>query len=152
MFTDRVVVAWVGLLFLLLGQTSVGAAEPALRVEGVPDRLVLPPEEGVNRIITATIRGATAKSVWLAKTQDSRLRLNLSEVAPDQFQVNLADADVLAVLEASSSKKSLAAILHRLDRRAGRSSGDRHLGRAMVAFLQDLGRPPARSVDRSPLR
>ncbi|MBI1903245.1 MAG: DUF5329 family protein [Planctomycetia bacterium] len=98
--------ALLATLFLPFHLPAASAAEPAIQVQGIPDRLVLPLEEGENRILSVTLSDATPKSVWLAKAQDSRLRLYFQDAGKGQFQINLAEADVVTVLEASPGKRA----------------------------------------------
>lgn len=88
--------AWTVAFF---GVSSLAlASEPALRLSGVPNRLVFPLPEGNNVVLTATVTGGRAKSVWLAKTKDAKLKCSLTPAGRGEYQVNLADREASAVL------------------------------------------------------
>ena len=74
---------------------------PGLRLKGVPNRLVLPAPAGTNLILTATLTSGSARTVWLAKKKDSKLRLFLTKVGDREYQINLADAEVAGALRAA---------------------------------------------------
>ena len=97
-----VLAPWFALLCLVLpasDQNGTADDEPAaLVVEGLPDRLTLPLPEGTNRIITARITGARARSVWISRQRSSTLKLTLQSVGGGQHQLNLSDPNLAAIV------------------------------------------------------
>jgi hypothetical protein len=91
---------------VVLGAASPArpAAEPALRLAGVPERLALPLPNGSNLVLTATVTGGAAKSVWLARGKEAKARFSLTRTGPGEYQVNLADPEAVAVLDASGDR------------------------------------------------
>jgi len=82
---------WQG---LAVGQISI-------RLTGVPDRLTFPLPEGVNLVLTATIKGGEARSVWLAPnaTSSSSRRVMLTKVDDGEYRINLAGREVHDLLK-----------------------------------------------------
>lgn len=92
--------------FSFLVLQGVNAEENiSIKLTGVPDRLILPLAKGTNRILTAIIKGGTAKSVWLAPNRESTGRIMLTQVDDNEYQINLADPMVSAILLASEVKQ-----------------------------------------------
>lgn len=84
------------LLVLVLTAAQATAAEKAtIGLAGVPEELEFPVAPGRNHLITATVRGGEPSEVYLAATADAEARLELAPIGHGQFQVNLADPDVL---------------------------------------------------------
>jgi hypothetical protein len=81
------------------------AAEPSIRLNGIPDRLVMPVPAGRNLVLTATVKGAPVRAVWLGPDRESKLRVLLTRVDDTTYQVNLADADVAAVARAAAGRR-----------------------------------------------
>jgi hypothetical protein len=93
-----------GLAFCLTAGI-VRAAEEApagLSLSGVPEQLVVPPPEGANAVLTAKVE-VPVRAVWLARSRDSQARYMLSAVGKGVYQVNLADAEVSAMLAAAGA-------------------------------------------------
>ncbi|MBN2491635.1 MAG: hypothetical protein JXQ29_12370 [Planctomycetes bacterium] len=80
------------------GPAFAPAQAPSIALEGVPSRLELPLPGGTNVLLTARIRGGPVRSVWLAREGHERARLLLTRVAEGEYQVNLADPAVAALL------------------------------------------------------
>ena len=78
------------------------AEEPTLRLSNVPDSLVFPLPAGANQILSATVKGAQARSVWLAEDKGAAARIILTRVEPGEYQINLADPSVAALLATGS--------------------------------------------------
>ena len=78
---------------------------PALKVEGIPERLFLPLEAGENRLLTATVSGGRIQQAWLAATRDSKLRVLMTRTGEQAFQINLADPNVAVLAAASSDRR-----------------------------------------------
>lgn len=94
-----------GLIVALLALSLHGAAlaEVTLRLSGIPERLTFPLAGGTNRILTVTVGGGKAKAVWLARDGADKVRVMLDAVGDGQYQVNLADPAVSAILSATGS-------------------------------------------------
>lgn len=71
--------------------------KPAIRLTGVPQRLVLPLPAGENRVLTAEIVDAEPESVWLATSKGAKKRLPMRGPVEGKFQINLADPRVAAL-------------------------------------------------------
>jgi hypothetical protein len=91
---------------LLAGLLSVSlvaaAAEIGVRLVDVPERVAVPLPEGANAVLTARVAGSP-RGVWLATARDARARYMLDSVGDGEYQVNLADPVLSAILEASGS-------------------------------------------------
>jgi len=93
------------LLLCLTVLPAIAAAEPYLRLEGVPEQLQIPLSEGKNVILTAKVLEGEAKSVWLAHSKDAKVRMMFTKVGPSEYQINLADKDVASVLRSGGTAK-----------------------------------------------
>jgi len=87
----------VALLVVLISPREAPGAE-SIRLSGVPSRLALPLPEGTNQILTATVKGGKIRDVWLARERNARGRVLLSRVDEGEYQINLADPVVEALL------------------------------------------------------
>ena len=76
----------------------LSAAQPSIRLDGVPETLVFPVPEGMNVVVTAAVGEAQVRSVWLAREKGSVARLMLTPAADGEYQINLAEPVVAAVL------------------------------------------------------
>jgi hypothetical protein len=85
-------------LLLLLGAT------PAVRLDGVPERLAYPLADGANVIITATVMPSAPKGVWIALDGGSDGRLALVPAGEGTYQVNLAEPRVRNFLEQAGAR------------------------------------------------
>lgn len=95
--TRLVAIGW--LLAAVVGAWQSGSvAQPSIRLDCVPDRLVFPVPEGANVVVTATLRDVQVRSVWLAREKDSIARLMLTPVAEGEYQINLSEPVIAAVL------------------------------------------------------
>ena len=81
----------VGVYLLLVLHTASAGAEgrATIKLEGVPDRLEFPIARGRNLVLTATVRGGVARSVWLARQSGDSGRVMLTAVDESIFQINL---------------------------------------------------------------
>src|SRR5688572_720085 len=105
MTTRRITCATFLLLTLTTFNRAFAVAEEAsVRLEGVPAALILPFPQGANRVLTATIQGADVRAVWLAADSDAKGRVVLTRSGDGEWQVNLADPLVYAVLSADAEK------------------------------------------------
>src|SRR5687768_18426551 len=89
--TTRRITCATLLTLLTFSTASTLAAEATVRLEGVPAALSLPLAEGANRVLTATIKGADVRAVWLAADSDAKGRVVLTRSGDGEWQVNLAD-------------------------------------------------------------
>ena len=89
---------WVLLTILTAVWQPLSAAQPSIRLDGVPETLVFPVPEGMNVVVTAAVGEAQVRSVWLAREKDSIARLMLIPAADGEYQINLAEPVVAAVL------------------------------------------------------
>jgi len=85
---------------LLFARTT--AAQMTIHVEGIPDRLAFPLEEGTNVVLTVMVEGGGIESVWLARSAGSRERLALAAAGGGRYQINLADPRVVDLLRSAA--------------------------------------------------
>jgi len=95
-------------LAILLAATSVSAharVDAAIRLDGVPDQLILPMLKGKNHQLTATVVGTKAESAWLAIGQNAQgmERVDLKPIDESTFAVNLAAKEVYTALKPFAS-------------------------------------------------
>ncbi len=82
--------------WLLISSTALG--QYSIRLSGVPDQLQLPPAEGGNPVLTASVKGGQARSAWLACDRESPRRAELTRVDENEFQINLGSSEVTEIL------------------------------------------------------
>jgi len=94
----------VGVVFCLAAG-AIRAAEEVprgLSLSGVPEKLVIPPPEGTNVVLTAKAE-VPVRSVWLARNRDSQARYLLAPVGAGVYQLNLGDPEAAAILAAAGA-------------------------------------------------
>ena len=77
----------------------------SIKLDNVPHNLRFPLSKGTNQLLTATIKGGTVTSAWLAKNRESAGRINLTRVDDNEFQINLADPMISAILLSTKENK-----------------------------------------------
>ena len=108
MVTRRVVAAGFVIVLLLSAPLARPArADATIQLTGVPEELVFPLKPGRNVVVTASIRGGTPRSVWLARSSDATARLMLQDVGEGNYQINLADPLVSAIARAPGTDYQL---------------------------------------------
>ena len=97
------------LLVACLASGALGGDGPELTLglSGVPDDLVFPLPAGKNAVLTATLAGGKAKSVWLAAGRDSPGRFLLAGIGAGKYQANLADPMVAALARSAGEGGAL---------------------------------------------
>jgi hypothetical protein len=94
--------AWLSLGALVLS-LEIGIAaggEWTVKVSGLPGELTFPVGEGSNCILTATVEGGEVRAVWIAPRADARVRFLLASAGGREYQANLADRVLSAILMA----------------------------------------------------
>lgn len=89
-------------LACFVAQASFGA-EPAIELTGVADPAVLPVAKGADAVIRVAFADGKPKAVWLASDKESKLRVVLTVADDNRYQVDLADPDVVALLNSRRS-------------------------------------------------
>ena len=89
------------LLLLVCGLSPEANAQTTIRLSKIPEDLMFPFPEGSNAVLTATVQGGKPRWVWLAESRDAIARIMLKGVGDGQYQVNLADPVISAVLQVS---------------------------------------------------
>jgi len=81
-------------------RASAEGADWTVEISGLPSELAFPLAEGANVILTSTVAGGEAKSVWIATKADAKARYLLAPAGGGRYQVNLADKVLSAILTA----------------------------------------------------
>lgn len=89
-----------GALAVSIWAGEATGADVTIQLSEIPGDLTFPLPEGKNAILTATVRGGEARSAWIAQRIDSRARYLLTAAGGGQYQVNLADRALSAILSA----------------------------------------------------
>lgn len=95
----------VSLIVCLL--IATGCSQPAIKLDGVPDRLAFPSRDQANRYLTAEISGGAPKAVWMAHDRDAKKKVALSPIGHGRFQINLADPRVGELVPADGNAHAL---------------------------------------------
>jgi len=82
------------------------AGNPYIKLSGIPEKLRIPLPADSNVVITATVKNAAAKSVWLALKPGASSRVMLNQVDENVFQINLRDPAAQGLLAAASGAGS----------------------------------------------
>lgn len=99
MLTTRHAAQFLGLITsALMTLTATARAQPSIHLDGIPDRLSFPLPDGSNVVLTATIKGGQADSVWLAISEDAP-RITLVKVDESQYAINLGAEEVCDLLK-----------------------------------------------------
>lgn len=85
--------------------TGLVFGDVTIRISGVPEQLSFPLREGGNVLLTAAVKGGMVKSVWLATSSESKARYMLTPVGDGEYQANLADRLLGALLRASEGER-----------------------------------------------
>ena len=96
--------AMVGVVLCLAAGAALAAedVQPGLALSGIPEKVVVPPPEGTNVVLTAKVE-VPVRSVWLARTRVSQARYMLALVGTGAYQVNLGEPEVAAMLAAGGA-------------------------------------------------
>ena len=90
-------------LVLAMSLASPAFAEVSIRVSGIPDKLSFPLQKGTNAVLTATVKGGQIRAVWLSRNRDAQARFMLVRVGEGEYQVNLANEVLSAMLRAEGT-------------------------------------------------
>lgn len=101
--TKRIMLTFA--IVMLVTQGAHAEGNISIKIIDLPNNLRLPLAKGTNQLLTAKIKGGEVKSAWLAVSQESAGRINLTRVDEQEFQINLADPMVSAILISSQSKQ-----------------------------------------------
>jgi len=92
----------VTLLFFAVTVLANGG-EATVALTGIPSSLSLPAPAGTNLLVTATIAGGETESCWLARTDAPQIRIMLTKIGDNTYQVNLGDSATGQALSAGGS-------------------------------------------------
>ncbi|MFH1421696.1 MAG: DUF5329 family protein [Planctomycetota bacterium] len=102
----KIIIPAALVMTIIFGLSELFGEDPYIQLKGIPEKLSFPVKKGTNIIITAAVTGAKTKTVWLAKSKDSNLRILLKKSGPEEYQINLAEPEVSAVLQKASGEKT----------------------------------------------
>ena len=102
-------------LCALLHCSGVAWGDVSISLAGVPQELSYPLPGGRNVVLTATVREAEVRAVWLACSRDAQARFMFADAGGGTYQVNLADPVLAAMLRATRGAEQFQAFAETQD-------------------------------------